>query len=249
MLNSCQATRLSEQRYDRCPHRPLRLVNWIDLRARDGNQDVRSRWLKRAPSLALIAAAVTGQIDVDQRGMIESRALKLANVRAIEAAEFRFQPGFNLIVGVNGVGKTYRSWMRCVSVCPGSYLSTTESRVKAMSFSSFATYVAVTRSWMQTCRPTIGVDEFRFVRATVAGHFCCGRRGEYRQASTARYSDSARLRERAYAIFFANWMNPMRSSSKTPMPLRSTKAELKSRGCRLLRLASNCIFFSTNRVR
>lgn len=33
-------------------------------------------------------------------------SLKLANVRAIEAAEFRFQPGFNLIVGVNGVGKT-----------------------------------------------------------------------------------------------------------------------------------------------
>jgi hypothetical protein len=33
-------------------------------------------------------------------------ALKLANLRAIEAAEFRFQPGFNLIVGINGVGKT-----------------------------------------------------------------------------------------------------------------------------------------------
>ena len=32
--------------------------------------------------------------------------LKLANVRAIKAAEFRFRPGFNLIVGINGVGKT-----------------------------------------------------------------------------------------------------------------------------------------------
>ena len=32
--------------------------------------------------------------------------LKLANLRAIETAEFRFQSGFNLIVGVNGVGKT-----------------------------------------------------------------------------------------------------------------------------------------------
>ena len=32
--------------------------------------------------------------------------LKLANVRAIAAAEFRFRPGFNLVVGVNGVGKT-----------------------------------------------------------------------------------------------------------------------------------------------
>ncbi len=37
--------------------------------------------------------------------MIVTR-LKLANLRAIESAEFHFQPGFNLIVGVNGVGKT-----------------------------------------------------------------------------------------------------------------------------------------------
>ena len=32
--------------------------------------------------------------------------LKLTNMRAIEAAELKFQPGFNLLVGVNGVGKT-----------------------------------------------------------------------------------------------------------------------------------------------
>jgi hypothetical protein len=37
--------------------------------------------------------------------MIATR-LKLANVRAVEAADFSFKPGFNLIVGVNGVGKT-----------------------------------------------------------------------------------------------------------------------------------------------
>ena len=32
--------------------------------------------------------------------------LRLANVRAIEVAELHFRPGFNLIAGVNGVGKT-----------------------------------------------------------------------------------------------------------------------------------------------
>ena len=32
--------------------------------------------------------------------------LKLVNVRTIQVAEFHFQPGFNLIAGVNGVGKT-----------------------------------------------------------------------------------------------------------------------------------------------
>ncbi len=37
--------------------------------------------------------------------MIVTR-LRLWNVRAIESADLSFQPGFNLIVGVNGVGKT-----------------------------------------------------------------------------------------------------------------------------------------------
>ena len=32
--------------------------------------------------------------------------LELANVRAIKAAKFHFRPGFNLVVGINGVGKT-----------------------------------------------------------------------------------------------------------------------------------------------
>ncbi len=33
-------------------------------------------------------------------------SLELANVRAIETATFRFRPGFNLVAGVNGVGKS-----------------------------------------------------------------------------------------------------------------------------------------------
>ena len=41
--------------------------------------------------------------------------LKLANLRAIKTAEFRFRPGFNLIVGVNGVGKT--SVLDALGVC------------------------------------------------------------------------------------------------------------------------------------
>src|SRR5882672_10823882 len=41
--------------------------------------------------------------------------LKLANLRVIEAAEFRFRSGFNLIVGVNGVGKT--SMLDALRVC------------------------------------------------------------------------------------------------------------------------------------
>lgn len=47
-------------------------------------------------------------------------ALKLANVRTIEAAEFRFQPGVNLIVGVNGVGKT--TVLDALGVCLSAYV-------------------------------------------------------------------------------------------------------------------------------
>ena len=32
--------------------------------------------------------------------------LKLTNIRAIETADLRFRPGFNLVAGINGVGKT-----------------------------------------------------------------------------------------------------------------------------------------------
>ena len=60
-------------------------------------------------------------------------SLKLANIRAIETAEFRFQPGFNLIVGVNGVGKS--TVLDALRICMSRILpSATESRAKAMSF-------------------------------------------------------------------------------------------------------------------
>ncbi len=46
--------------------------------------------------------------------MIVTR-FELVNLRVIEVAEFRFQPGFNLIAGVNGVGKT--SVLDALGVC------------------------------------------------------------------------------------------------------------------------------------
>jgi predicted ATP-binding protein involved in virulence len=44
--------------------------------------------------------------------------LKINNLRAIKTAEFNFKPGFNLIVGINGVGKT--SVIDALSVCLSS---------------------------------------------------------------------------------------------------------------------------------
>ena len=46
--------------------------------------------------------------------------LKLTNVRAIAAAEFYFEPDFNLIVGVNGVGKT--TVLDALSACLAAFI-------------------------------------------------------------------------------------------------------------------------------
>ena len=46
--------------------------------------------------------------------------LKLANVRSIKAAELRFQPGFNLVVGDNGAGKT--TVLEALAVCVSEYV-------------------------------------------------------------------------------------------------------------------------------
>lgn len=59
--------------------------------------------------------------------------LKLANVRAIKEADFTFQPGFNLIVGVNGVGKT--SVLDALRVCLSAIVGRINKvRVPAESF-------------------------------------------------------------------------------------------------------------------
>ena len=47
--------------------------------------------------------------------------LKIANVRAIAAAEFHFRPHFNLVVGVNGVGKT--TVLHALSACFAEFIS------------------------------------------------------------------------------------------------------------------------------
>ena len=49
--------------------------------------------------------------------------LELANVRAIQAAELHFRSGFNLVVGVNGVGKT--TVLDALAVCLSAFVRQT----------------------------------------------------------------------------------------------------------------------------
>ena len=63
-------------------------------------------------------------------------SLKLTNIRAIEAAEFRFKPGFNLIVGVNGVGKT--SVLRALTVNLSAIVRGVNREARTSSVETFA---------------------------------------------------------------------------------------------------------------
>ena len=61
--------------------------------------------------------------------------MKLANVRAIGSAEFVFQPGMNLIVGVNGVGKT--TVLDALAICLSNIVrETNKLRYRTASFSA-----------------------------------------------------------------------------------------------------------------
>lgn len=58
--------------------------------------------------------------------------LKLTNVRSIKTAELRFQPGFNLIVGDNGAGKT--TILEALAVCTSEYVRSCMGDTKVRTF-------------------------------------------------------------------------------------------------------------------
>ena len=167
-------------------------------------------------------------------------SLKLANVRAIETAEFRFLPGLNLIVGVNGVGKS--TVLDALRICISRILpSTTESRAKAMSFAT---------SDIRSGSPfldaelslTIGVDEFRFTRRQWREAFAADDVGNIEKLRRD-ILDSERLRDRARNLLRELEESHGVSDSDAFTP---SKAELKS-AAYTAAVAPNCLFFSTNR--
>ena len=97
-------------------------------------------------------------------------SLKLTNIRAIETAEFRFQPGLNLIVGVNGVGKS--TVLDALRICMSRILrSVAEYRARAMSFS--ARDIRIESPYLDAeLSLVVDADEFPFYAASVAGGYC-----------------------------------------------------------------------------
>ncbi len=88
-------------------------------------------------------------------------SLKLANLRAIETAKLHFQPGFNLIVGVNGVGKT--SMLDALRVCLSAFAKQANKlRAPVESFSVDDIRVGAEALSIE-CSVQIGANEHRYL--------------------------------------------------------------------------------------
>ena len=88
-------------------------------------------------------------------------ALKLANLRAIEAAEFRFQAGFNLIVGVNGVGKT--SMLDALRVCLSAFAKQANKLRVPVESLTFDDIRVGAGALSVECSAQIGTSEYRYL--------------------------------------------------------------------------------------
>jgi hypothetical protein len=168
------------------------------------------------------------------------RQLKLANLRAIEVAEFSFRPGFNLIVGVNGVGKS--SVLDALRICISRILpSITASRVKTMSFDiddirKGFPFLDVALTF------ELGDREFRFTRLQWRE-----RVATENQANIDRLRreimDSQRLQDRARNLLRALNDSQGLTDSDSFVP---AEAEMR-RTAKGLAIPPMCVFFSTNR--
>ncbi|MXW79950.1 MAG: AAA family ATPase, partial [Gemmatimonadetes bacterium] len=171
---------------------------------------------------------------------MEINSLKLANIRAFEAAEFRFQAGFNLIVGANGVGKS--TVLDALRICLSRILPlATDSRAKAMSFdiSDIRNNFPFLDAELSM---TIGCEKFRFTRRQWRDVFAADN-AEYLKKLRRKIMESERLRDRARSLLRELEEPHGVSDSDTFAP---SKSELKNTAY-AASVAPNCVFFSTNR--
>ena len=88
-------------------------------------------------------------------------SLRLTGFRVIETAEFQFQPGFNLIVGVNGVGKT--SVLDALGVCLSAFVKhANKLRMPAGAFALEDIRIGA-HSLSVECNVQIGSNEHRYL--------------------------------------------------------------------------------------
>jgi ABC-type multidrug transport system ATPase subunit len=167
--------------------------------------------------------------------------LKLANLRAVELAEFHFQPGFNLVVGVNGVGKT--TVLDALRICFSRILpSMTESHGGAISF-DVSDIRAEARFLDAQVLLKLGENEFRYTRRQWRERYA---KDDAKNIERMRREilNTERLRDRprnllrklgdSQAVRDRDFFDP-------PRPELQKEAGAS-------RIGSNCVFFSTNRA-
>ena len=171
---------------------------------------------------------------------MEITSLKLASIRSIETAEFRFQPGFNLIAGVNGVGKS--TVLDALRICLSRILpSTTKSRAKPIPFK---------KSDIRGDFPfldaelslTISGDKLGFTRRQWKEEFA---EDDVENLKKLRREilESERLRDRALNLLRELEASHGVYDSDSFVP---SKAAFMV-AARIAEVAPNCVFFSTNR--
>ena len=168
-------------------------------------------------------------------------SVKLTNIRSIdETAELRFQPGFNLIAGVNGVGKS--TVLDALRICLSRVLTlTTLSRAKPLSFD---------RKDIRSGFPfldadlslTIGVDKLRFTRRQWKEQFAADDEENLKELRRV-ILESERLRDRARNLLRELEESHGVSDSDSFVPSKGRFVL----AARIAEVAPNCVFFSTNR--
>ena len=167
-------------------------------------------------------------------------SLKLTNIRSIETAEFRFQPGFNLIVGVNGVGKS--TVLDASRICLSRILPRiTESRSRRMSLgvddirSGFSFLDA-------ELSMTVDVDEFCFTRRQWREPFVADNVENIKKLRRE-ILDSERLSDRA-----RNVLRELEESKKVNDADTFTPSIAEFMiAARVAEVVPICVFFATNR--
>ncbi len=171
--------------------------------------------------------------------MIVTR-LMLAHMRAIKTAEFRFRPGVNLIVGVNGVGKT--SVLDALRVCLSRVLpAITPSRAKAMSFEIGDIRVGFP-FLDSTMHFGVGEQEFRFTRL-VWRQKIAAEPLENLERLRREILETERLRARARNLLRELERSQGLTDSDLYIP---SKVELR-RAAEALSVPALSVFYSTNR--
>lgn len=168
------------------------------------------------------------------------KTLKLDNMRAIGTAEFHFQPDFNLIVGVNGVGKS--SVLDALRICMSRVLPlVTESRAKSMSFEGRD--IRDNLSFIDAeLSLTVGSEEFNFTRREWRESYAADDRGNVEKLRRE-IIESERPGERKRTLLRQLDESQVASDTDTFMP---SKASLQA-ACRAATSMLVCLFFSTSR--